>query len=180
MEILLMAIILSFLLGMMGKPQRRRRRWRRRTFSNRLSTHLTGTVSGKAYVTDGDGIRVAGQEVRFAGLDAPEWNQVAKHSDGYWLGHGKRVKSALIREIGGKYVHVQIEDYDKFGRAIGTVTYNGRDIGEWLVSQGYARALYSRRYKNAEWQAKNDKKGMWGYAVNIDPRSWRHRKMKRN
>ena len=64
----------------------------------------TGTIAGKAYVTDGDGIRVSGQEVRFAGLDAPEWDQVAKHRDGYWFRHGNRVKSALIREIGGKYV----------------------------------------------------------------------------
>ena len=35
------------------------------------------SITGKAYVTDGDGIRVAGQEVRLAGLDAPEWDQKA-------------------------------------------------------------------------------------------------------
>ena len=93
-------------------------------------------LAGKAYVTDGDGIRVSGQEVRFAGLDSPEWDQPAKHRDGYWYPHGKRVKSELIREIGGKRVHVTVEDYDKFGRALGTVTCDGRDIGEWLVRRG--------------------------------------------
>lgn len=36
----------------------------------------TLTITGKAYVTDGDGIRVA-QDVRIAGLDAPEWDQKA-------------------------------------------------------------------------------------------------------
>lgn len=82
----------------------------------------TGTLAEKAYVTDGDGIRVSGQEVRFAGLDAPEFDQVAKHQDGYWFAHGKRVKSALIREVGGRRVHVTVEDYDRFGRAIGVVT----------------------------------------------------------
>ena len=35
------------------------------------------TITGKAYVTDGDGIRVARQEVRLTGLDAPEWDQKA-------------------------------------------------------------------------------------------------------
>ena len=52
----------------------------------------TRTITGKAYVTDGDGIRVARKEVRLAGLDAPEWDQKAKHQDGYWFNHGRRVK----------------------------------------------------------------------------------------
>ena len=133
------------------------------------------TLAGKAYVTDGDGIRVSGQEVRFAGLDAPEWDQPAKHQDGYWFGHGKRVKSALIREIGGKRVHVTIEDYDKFGRAVGVVNCNGKDVGEWLVREGHAIAAYGDRYKRVQREARQAKRGMWGHAVNIDPRRWRHR-----
>ena len=141
----------------------------------RTGTLTVAPLMGRAYVTDGDGIRVSGQEVRFAGLDAPEWNQPAKHRDGYWFAHGKRVKSALIREIGGKGVHVVVEDYDKFGRAVGTVTCNGRDIGEWLVSEGHAKALYDDRYKHIEEEAKRGRRGMWSHAVNIDPRNWRHR-----
>ena len=137
---------------------------------------LNGTLAGKAYVTDGDGIRVSGQEVRFAGLDAPEWDQVAKHRDGYWFGHGKRVKSALIRQIGGKQVFVKIENQDKFGRAVGIVTCNGEDVGEWLVREGYAIAAYSDRYRHIEQEAREAKRGMWSHAVNIDPRRWRHRK----
>ena len=136
---------------------------------------LNDTLAGKAYVTDGDGIRVSGQEVRFAGLDAPEWDQVAKHRDGYWFGYGKRVKSALIREIGGKLVHVMVEDYDKFGRAVGIVTCNGEDVGEWLVREGHAIAAYGDRYKHIEQEARKARRGMWGHAVNIDPRRWRHR-----
>ena len=150
-----------------GKYPRRYRRPPRR--------RRTGTLAGKAYVTDGDGIRVSGQEVRLAGLDAPEFDQVAKHRDGYWFGHGKRVKSALIREVGGRRVHVTVEDYDKFGRAVGTVTCNGRDVGEWLVREGHAIAAYSDRYKHVEREARQAKRGMWSHAVNIDPRRWRHR-----
>ena len=134
-----------------------------------------GALAGKAWVTDGDGIRVSGQEVRFAGLDAPEYDQVAKHQDGYWFGHGKHVKSALIQKIGGKQVYVAVERYDQFGRAVGTVACNGRDIGEWLVREGHAIAAYSDRYKHVEREARRAKRGMWGHAVNIDPRRWRHR-----
>ena len=35
-----------------------------------------GTITGKAYVTDGDGIRVSGYTIRLASLDAPEWGQL--------------------------------------------------------------------------------------------------------
>ena len=133
------------------------------------------TITGKAYVTDGDGIRVAGQEVRLAGLDAPEWDQKAKHRDGYWFSHGKRVKSALIQEIGGKHVRVSVETVDKFGRLLGTVTYKGTDIGEWLVREGHAIAAYSDRYIHVEQEAREATRGMWGHAHNFDPRAHRHR-----
>ena len=134
------------------------------------------TITGKAYVTDGDGVRVAGQEVRLAGLDAPEWDQKAKHRDGYWFNHGKRVKSALIRELGGKHVSVSVEGTDKFGRLLGTVTREGRDIREWLVREGHAIAAYDDRYKRIERGARRARRGMWAHAHNFDPRAHRHRK----
>ena len=133
------------------------------------------TITGKAYVTDGDGIRVDRQEVRLAGLDAPEWDQKARHRDGYWFNHGKRVKSALIQEIGGKHVRVSVESVDKLGRLLGTVTYKGRDIGEWLVQEGHAIAAYSGRYIHVEREAREAKRGMWAHAHNFDPRAHRHR-----
>ena len=141
-----------------------------------LARKRKSTLIGKAYVTDGDGIRVSGQEVRIAGLDAPEFDQVARHRDGYWYPHGRHVKSALIREIGGKRVHVTVERYDKFGRAIGIVTYDNMDVGEWLVREGHARAMYDDRFKHIEQEARNARRGMWRHATNIDPRKWRHRK----
>lgn len=101
-----------------------------------------GTITGKAYVIDGDGIRVSGYNIRLAGLDAPEWDQWAQHRHGYWFKHGKRVKSALIRAIGGKRVRVTIKGYDKYGRVLGTVTCDGKDVGEWLVRNGHAIAAY--------------------------------------
>ena len=171
--LLVIAAGLFFVLrGLFRKRRRKRRRPRRQ--------RRTGELAGKAYVTDGDGIRVSGQEVRFAGLDAPEFDQVAKHRDGYWFGHGKRVKSALIREIGGRRVHVTVEDYDKFGRTVGIVTCNGQDVGEWLVREGHAIAAYGDRYKHVEREARRAKRGMWSHAVNIDPRQWRHRNASRS
>ena len=166
-----------------GRGQRRaasRKSFVTRSQPARRVESSTRTITGKAYVTDGDGIRVAGQEVRLAGLDAPEWDQKAKHQDGYWFKHGKRVKSALIQEIGGKHVHVSVESVDKFGRLLGTVTYNGRDIGEWLVREGHAIAAYSDRYKHFEREAREAGAGMWSHAHNFDPRAHRHREQRKD
>ena len=52
-------------------------------------------------VTAGDGIQVRGYCVRLASLDAPEWNQPAKHRFGFCFNQGKRVKRALKREVEG-------------------------------------------------------------------------------
>ena len=130
-------------------------------------------LEGKAYVTDGDGVRVQGLEVRFAALDAPERDQRAQHRDGTWFCHGKRVKSALINEIGGRHVRVAVEAWDRFGRAVGTVTCEGRDIGRWLVSEGHAIAAHGDRYKAVEAEARKDRRGMWAHKRNVDPRVWR-------
>lgn len=154
-----LVIVAGLLLVILGKG---RCQWRRPRM-----------LSGKAYVTDGDGVRVQGREVRFAALDAPEWDQRAQHRDGYWFGHGKRVKSALINEIGGRHVQVSVEDWDRYGRAVGTVTCDGRDIGAWLVSEGHAIAAYGDRYKAAEAEARAAMRGMWAHRRNIDPRAWR-------
>lgn len=174
MEVIAVAALAAILYLARGALRRRPRR--------RSSPHprarRRGTarrISGKAWVTDGDGIRVSGQEIRLSGLDAPEWDQPARHRDGYWFAHGKRVKSALIRKIGGRHVDVAIEDYDKFGRALGVVTCDGRDIGEWLVREGHAIAAYSERYRHVEREARSARRGMWAHALNIDPRAWRHR-----
>lgn len=173
----------------------RRRRFRRsRAAATRSARHAVApppggtfgsarsprTLSGRATVTDGDGIHVSGQAIQFVGLDAPEWDQVAKHQDGYWFNHGRRVKRALARAVGGKSVHVKIEGYDDYGRAVGIVTCNGQDVGEWLVREGHAIAAYSDRYKHVEQEARRARRGMWGHAANIDPRAWRHRSSARN
>lgn len=143
---------------------------------NRVGPSCGDTLAGKAYVTDGDGIRVGGYEVRLAGLDAPEWDQWAQHQDGDWFQHGKWVKSELIRAIGGKHVHVTVHDCDRYGRLIGTVTCNGHDVGEWLVEHGYAIAAYGDQYRLIETEARRAGRGMWGHATSFDPRSWRQRR----
>ena len=108
-------------------------------------------------MTDGDGIRVSGYTIRLANLDAPEWGQLGKHQHGYWFNHGKRVKSSLIQAIGGKYVRVTVGGYDKYGRVVGSVTCNGKDVGAWLVRNGHAISAYGDKYNHIERAARKVK-----------------------
>ena len=85
------------------------------------------------------------------------------------------MKSALIREIGGKQVRVSVKSTDKFGHRLGIATYKGRDIGEWLVREGHAIAAYGDRYLHVEREAREARRGMWAHAHNFDPRAHRHR-----
>jgi len=64
------------------------------------------------------------------------------------------VKSALIQRVGGKHVSVTVESVDKYGRIVGSVTCEGRDIGEWMVREGLAIAAYHERYRQLEREAR--------------------------
>lgn len=125
---------------------------------------IVSVIEGKAFVNDGDGIRLMGKRVRIADIDAPEKEQQAKLPDGRWVDEGKRVKSALIRKVGGKKVRVTVEGIDQYGRVLGMVTLEGEDIGKWLVGKGYAVAAYSNRYVTEEATARDAGRGRWSYA----------------
>ncbi len=134
------------------------------------------TILGRAHVTGGGGVRVAGRDIRIAGLDAAEPDREATRRDGDRSGHAQRAKRALIREIGGKQVRVAVEGRDAFGRLLGSVTRDGRDIGEWLVREGHASAARGGgRYERAEREAREAGRGMWAQARDLDPghgRGW--------
>ena len=158
MELLVLAAAAVVLLYLAGRRPRKRR---------------GDVIQGRAKVTDGDGIKVKGYTVRLAGLDAPEWNQPAKHRFGFRFNHGKQVKRALTRELAGRRVQVKVEGYDRYGRVLGTVSCRGRDVGEWLVRSGHAIACFDSRYKAAERAAQSERRGMWDYREAFDPRAWR-------
>ena len=162
---------LAILHGVGPGKRSRRNRWRSDPSSAKGGEFPFRTITGKAHVTDGCGMRVAGQEVRLAGLDPPE------HPDGHRFRHGRRVKGALIRAIGGKHVQVSVEGVDGSGRLVGTVTREGRDIGEWLVLEGHAIAAHDGRYGHVQREAREAKRGMWAHSRNFDPGAHRHRKL---
>ena len=83
-------------------------------------------------VADGDTLtlQVGGQRyrIRLSEIDTPERDQP-------W---GAEARSAVVSKVEAKLVRVTISDTDQYGRKVGKVWLNGRDINRELVSEGYS------------------------------------------
>ncbi len=68
-------------------------------------------------------------------------------------------------------------DRDRFRRVVARCAVDGVDIGEWMVSQGWAVAyyLYSYEYSRAEKRAKSARRGIWATRF-VLPWEWRRGK----
>jgi endonuclease YncB( thermonuclease family) len=133
---------------------------------------LAGTITGKVVgVADGDTITVLDADkvqhkIRLAGIDAPEKKQA----------FGNRSKESLSDLVFDKRVTVETEKRDRFGREIGKVLVNGRDVNLVQVESGMAwfyrqyqreQSPNDRRlYEAAEDAAKAGKRGLWR---DVDP-----------
>jgi endonuclease YncB( thermonuclease family) len=84
------------------------------------------TITGKVVaIADGDMLTVLDtsnkqHKIRLEGIDAPESNQ----------DYGSRAKQSLSDLVFGKTVTVTSRKKDKYGRTLGTVTLDGKDINQ--------------------------------------------------
>jgi endonuclease YncB( thermonuclease family) len=138
---------------------------------------ITGRVVG---VTDGDTVTVLdGQKVqhkiRLAGIDAPEKAQP----------FGNRSKESLSDVAFEKSVTVETDKRDRYGREVGKMLVNGRDVNLIQVERGMAwhYKAYEREqspsdrklYDAAEDDAKAARRGLWRDAEPVPPWEFRHR-----
>jgi endonuclease YncB( thermonuclease family) len=146
-----------------------------------FSVALGQELTGRASVIDADTIEIHGRRIRLHGVDAPEKGQECFLSDGTpWRG-GQRGALALAEFIAVSPVTCQPVDTDRYGRVVANCHVRGRDIEEWLVSEGWAMAYrrYSSHYIGAEQVAKNAKRGIWAGTVQ-PPWEWRHQSRPRH
>ncbi len=86
-------------------------------------------VLGRAYVTDGDGLRIKGQEIRLFGIDAPEFAHP----------FGKQAKWALHGLCKGQEVFAVSAEIDDYGRLVARCFLsNGSDLSAEMVKLGLA------------------------------------------
>ena len=130
-------------------------------------------LSGRASVTDGDSLRLAGREVRLHGIDAPESRQTCVAGGKRWR-CGAAATRALSRRIAGRPVTCQAKDRDRYGRVVAVCRVAGADINRWMVRQGWALAYrrYSRAYVGEEEGARAARRGIWKGRF-VAPWRWR-------
>ena len=138
---------------------------------------ITGVVTR---VSDGDTIQVSGVssqgsveekfKVRLDRIDAPEKDQE-------W---GKESTQYLKDLIYRKTVTVEYTKRDQYGRILGIVYHDGKDINLEMVSTGnawhYSYFDKTPAYIEAEKKARESKIGLWSKPNTIKPYDWRRRK----
>jgi endonuclease YncB( thermonuclease family) len=104
------------------------------------------------HVYDGDTVHLVfeflGQmfkwHTRIAHVDTPELKtkNVEEKKKGY------EVRDKLRELIDNKVVDIVCLDFDKYGRVLAEITYNGERVDEWLIKNDYAKS-YEGKTKEA-------------------------------
>jgi endonuclease YncB( thermonuclease family) len=109
-------------------------------------------------------------KIRLHGIDAPEKGQ----------DFGNRSRQALAGLVAGKEVEVQDRGKDRYGRTIGMVFQNGRNINEEMLRQGmawhYLKYDQDPLWQDIEASAKAVGRGLWAQPGAIAPWAWRKAK----
>jgi len=145
---------------------------------SRTSSKLVGLV---ANVTDGDTIEVIDEQrvsyrIRLQGIDAPERQQAFSNV----------ARRNLITLVAGKTVLVEWQKHDQYGRLVGKVLSDNRDVCLAQIRAGLAwhykefedeqSEVDRRSYAEAEQLARSKKLGLWRDAFQIEPWEFRHHK----
>lgn len=124
-------------------------------------------------IQDGDTVKCKiGAEtvvVRLVGINTPESGE-PYYSDS---------KKALFRKIWGSEIDVKVEDsriFDDFGRVLGVIYDEGRNINLEMVREGWAffypfeahSAVNAKLFQEAENFARAEKRGIWGLIRKAD------------
>lgn len=145
--------------------------------STSSATFLEGKTRGKIIkVVDGDTVEVEidgkREKLRYIGVDTPETVDPRRGVQCF----GREASEENKRIVFGKEVYLEkdISDRDRFGRMLGYVYLKADDgsiifINDHLVRQGFAKSLtyppdvkYSERFRMAEQEAREGKRGLWG------------------
>jgi len=116
---------------------------------------------------DGDTIKLEnGQVVRYIGIDTPETVDPRKPVQCF----GKEASRENRKLVEGKKVILKedVSETDKYGRLLRYVYVGNIFVNDYLVSNGYASVFslppdikYQAQFKQAEKEAKENKRGLW-------------------
>ena len=139
-------------------------------------------ISGKVVgVHDGDTLTLLNSQknaikVRLAEIDAPELRQP----------YGQKSKQYLSSLVFNKAVYIKVVNVDRYGRTVGRVYFQGRDINREMIASGmawvYRQYLKDKSLLDIEEVAKSKMVGVWSLSDkdNVPPWEWRKNSKPRN
>lgn len=138
-------------------------------------------VSGSVVATvDGDTLQVLTPDhqllqIRLSWIDAPEKSQA----------FGQRSKQHLSKLVFGREVELRTHGLDRYGRTLATVMLGDDDINLEQIRSGYAWPYYrylseapadtQESYRQAEREAREQRRGLWTEPKPIPPWIYRRR-----
>lgn len=106
--------------------------------------YATATATASSMrVLDGDTIELAGERVRILNIDTAELE--ARCPAELVLAQQARARLTDLLDDGPLDIR-RIARRDRYGRTLATISVNGRDVGEVLISEGLARRWDGRRH----------------------------------
>jgi len=147
---------------------------------------VTTAQAGEFKVTrvyDGDTFKAQGHDieikVRLMAIDAPETSKKKREAGQPYSQEAKKHLTGLIY---GKVVDVKGYGLDRYGRTLGVVRVDGKNVNLEMVKAGLAEVYRGKMrsdfdlapYLQAEQLARTMQKGMWSMGtIYISPKAWR-------
>ena len=132
------------------------------------------TISGPAYVIDGDTLVIGKRHIRLFGIDAFERDQTCGR-----FRCGIEARKTLQDLARGQWLACEKQDMDTYGRTVAICrTSAGLDLGGEMVRRGLAVAYrrFSTQYLDEEAYAKSRRLGAWvhGFQSPLQYRRFAH------
>ena len=131
-----------------------------------LNVFAPKLVEGRALVAAADVLRIDGNEIKLAEIEAPEADQKCMAGKKRWS-CGEAARTAVQKLVRGKVVACELSGTDSAGRPLGRCRVgkgkDGQDIAAALVSEGavFAETGMLASYGALEAEAKARKAGLW-------------------
>lgn len=124
-------------------------------------------VVGTVRVIDADTIDVGDTRIRLHAIDAPEMDQNCETEHGVAFACGKWATAQVQARFEGAQARCVPRDVDRYGRVVAQCRVAGQDMGEVIVSEGWAFAFrrYGMEYDLAEKGAFVTDRGLHGLRV---------------
>ena len=129
-------------------------------------------IYGNARIIDGDSVEINNEEIRFLGIDAFEKKQKCYRKNGASDNCGEKSTKILYKIISNQPIRCITKKKDRHKRLLATCYIGALNINENMVLSGYALSFMSKKYKDAQKEAKKSNAGAWSGGF-IHPSKWR-------